>query len=259
MIRFDRFKDGKKHCVTFSYDDGNPADERLVKIFNDHNLKATFHLNSCRINFDASLYEGHEISCHGTTHAALTALPAQNVHQEIWQNRVDLEKYAGYIVRGMSYAYGSYNSEMCNALKACGIVYSRTTKSTGFYAVPEDFLQWHPSCHHNNAEPIVDRFLDLLETKPTPTPRLLYIWGHSYEFNNDDNWDLIERIADKLSNNDKIWYATNIEIYEYMQAIKSLSISADNSIVHNPSSQKVWFSHSGNEYAVEPGETIIIK
>lgn len=256
MIKLDRLKDGKTYAVTFSYDDGNVADERLVKILNDHNLKGTFHLNSNRLNFDSSLYDGHEISCHGSIHASLSFLPVQNVHQEVWQNRVDLEKYSGYIVRGMSYAYGAYNDEMIDALKACGIVYSRTTKSTGSFGIPSDFMQWHPTCHHKNAEEATDKFLNLLTTRPHDMPRLLYIWGHSYEFNNDDNWDLIEKVADRLSGNDAIWYATNIEIYEYVQAAKSLVISADNSIVHNPSSQTVWFTNDGKEYSVGAGETI---
>ena len=36
----------KDQAVTFSYDDGQIFDRRLVDIFNKYNLKATFHLNS---------------------------------------------------------------------------------------------------------------------------------------------------------------------------------------------------------------------
>ena len=40
------FPEGKDKALTFSYDDGNIADKRLVSIFNNYGLKATFHLNS---------------------------------------------------------------------------------------------------------------------------------------------------------------------------------------------------------------------
>ena len=40
------FPGGKKKVLTFSYDDGNDSDRRLVQIFTDHHMKGTFNLNS---------------------------------------------------------------------------------------------------------------------------------------------------------------------------------------------------------------------
>ena len=40
------WKDGKKGCLTFSYDDGTKHDYRLVEIFNKYGMKGTFNLNS---------------------------------------------------------------------------------------------------------------------------------------------------------------------------------------------------------------------
>lgn len=44
------FPNGSLRAVTFSYDDANVADERLVDLFNRYGLKATFNVNSglCR-------------------------------------------------------------------------------------------------------------------------------------------------------------------------------------------------------------------
>lgn len=36
MIQYHVFPGGKKRIVTFSYDDGNPRDERLVEMFNKY-------------------------------------------------------------------------------------------------------------------------------------------------------------------------------------------------------------------------------
>ena len=36
MIQLDILKDGKRHAVTMSYDDGDRRDERLISIFNQY-------------------------------------------------------------------------------------------------------------------------------------------------------------------------------------------------------------------------------
>ena len=38
MIQFDRYKDGKRYALTFSYDDGVETDRRLVELFNRYHL-----------------------------------------------------------------------------------------------------------------------------------------------------------------------------------------------------------------------------
>lgn len=40
----------------------------------------------------------------------------------------------------------------------------------------------------------------------------MYVWGHSYEFDNHDNWDVIEKFCAYMGNRNDIWYATNLEI-----------------------------------------------
>ena len=47
---------------------------------------------------------------------------------------------------------------------------------------------------------------------------MFYLWGHSYEFDNDNNWKVIEEFAKYAGNHSDIWYATNIEIYKYVKA-----------------------------------------
>jgi hypothetical protein len=44
----------------------------------------------------------------------------------------------------------------------------------------------------------------------------------------------MEKLVSTLAGNDKIWYATNIEIYRYMRAQRELVISADETILYNP-------------------------
>lgn len=53
-----------------------------------------------------------------------------------------------------------------------------------------------------------------------------------------------------------IWYATNIEVYDYIMAIKFLRFSGDKLRVYNPSSLDIWISIDGNIVKIEFGKTV---
>lgn len=264
MIQFHVYPGGKKRIVTFSYDDGHRNDERLVELFNRYGVKGTFHLNGIKYidKTDAELaeikhrYEGHEISCHTVHHGWPSRMPLQSLTNEIIEDRRILENIADYPVIGMSYPSGSYSEEALAALRACGIVYSRTVKSTKNFYLPENFLEWHPTCHHKDALGLCDKFLADLDS-PWTHP-LFYIWGHAHELRTEEEWALMEQILQKLSDNDKIWYATNIEIYNYMMAQQRLQISADERMFYNPSHIDVWVEKDKTQVIRIPaGETVI--
>lgn len=262
MIQFNRFKDGKQHCLTFSYDDGITADEQLIDIFNRYGMKGTFHLNSGfldtenRINSKQvrNLYQGHEIACHSLTHPFPDRIPIIAWTQEIWEDRVTLEQLSSGIVRGLSYPNGSYNNEVIAAAKSCGIVYSRTTIATENFTLPKDFLMWHPTCHHHTCMECADRFFQPWNWNNCS--QLFYIWGHSYEFDRENNWNLMEEFCKKLADNEKIWYATNIEIYDYIQALNCLQISANQKRLYNPNAQPLWVSCNEETVKIGGGETV---
>ena len=86
-------------------------------------------------------------------------------------------------------------------------------------------------------------------------PKLFFIWGHSFEFEHKNNWQHLEEICQKLSNNEDVWYATNIDIYNYVNAYKSLIYSADGEIVFNPTVYDIWLDTDGKIYCVHSGET----
>ena len=88
--------------------------------------------------------------------------------------------------------------------------------------------------------------------------RMFYLWGHSYEFDNSDNWEVIEKFAAYMGGRDDVWYAANIEIYDYVKAYERLCVSVDRSMIYNPSAIDVWFEEDGTTYVVKSGETIRI-
>ena len=244
-IRFSCWKDGKKRALTMSYDDGVTQDRRLIDIFNKYGIRGSFHLNGGLLDKDSTvcteeiptLYAGHEVSAHSLTHPFLERVSCAEVVHEILEDRRVLEAACGYPVRGMSYPMGTYSDAVVQALPTLGIRYSRTTKATGKLNPPDNFLLWHPTCHHKDEK--LFEYLEKLNATTHPMP-LLYVWGHSYEFDRNDNWDLIERFCEKAGGNEDIWYATNIEIYDYVSALRALEFSADRSMVYNPSATDVW-------------------
>ena len=242
------FPEGKHKVLTMSYDDGKASDRRLVEIFNRYGIKGTFHLNSGlfgtgdRIpeNEVAELYRNHEISVHTVTHPTIARSPKEQLLHEILEDRKNLERITDYTVRGMSYPNGSYNSYIKELLPYLGIEYSRTVNSTGDFSIPDDLLEWNPTCHHNKE--LMQRADDFLNLHKKQYLYMMYVWGHSYEFDNDQNWDLIEHFCEYVGNREDIWYATNIEIVDYMTAFKNLKFSASSQFVFNPSAMSVWLS-----------------
>jgi peptidoglycan/xylan/chitin deacetylase (PgdA/CDA1 family) len=200
---------------------------------------------------------GQEAALHSLTHPYLEQLPADMLVSEIMKDRENLEKQFDTIVRGMAYPFGTFNDSVVNALQSCGIAYSRTTISTNDFRMPKDWLRLTATCHHNSPElqNLANKFVEEVTYR---TPYLFYLWGHSYEYESNNNWNVIEKFAGYIGNRDDIWYATNIEIFEYIDAYNRLVFSTNGKRVKNPTDRKVWFEYSGTIIPVEAGATIEI-
>ena len=250
---------GKVGAVTMSYDDGTGADRRLVEIFNKYGFKGTFHINGGRTGDRyiqpeeyVSLYAGHEVSCHTYYHHFPKSCPDTELIKEIMDDRLALEKACGYTIRGMSYPFGEYSDHIIDVFRMCGMRYARTTVSTNSFGLPDDFMKWHPTTHHNgDLKKLFDTFIEA--NSKYHRLNCLYIWGHSYEFDRENNWEKIEEFCDYAKGRDDIWYATNIEIYDYITALKNLFVSVDGTSVYNPSNISVWV-YNGEPVEIKPGE-----
>lgn len=273
MILKNLFPGQKPKALTLSYDDGIGQDVRLTELLRKNGIKATFNLNSGTMDGKhqyersgvtirrlpageiAKTYEGFEIAVHGVQHLHPADIPAGCLPGEIYEDRRALEKIAGYPVQGMAYAFGEYNRQVIDILRSLGIVYSRTTHSTHSFKRPEEFLAWHPTCHHADPElpALCERFLTGQRLGNCP---IFYLWGHSYEFDIDKNWEVIERFCSTMAGKEEIWYATNIEIYRYLQALDSLVSSCDGKRLYNPSAIAVSVTADNGPLTIKPGELV---
>ena len=269
-------KDGKTKVLTLSYDDGVVQDIRLIEIMDKYGLKGTFNINSglylpedtvrerfcgrLKLSEARKLYSNsvHEVAVHSLTHPFLEKMDSAEIIYEITEDRKAIESHYGKITRGMAYPFGTYSEKVVDILEKCNIAYARTVQSTYNFKFPENWLLLHPTCHHNyeNLEELIKKFVE------TPSrwgnAEMFYLWGHSYEFDNNDNWDVIEKFAEYASGHEHIWYATNIEIYDYVKAYERLQTSYDKKIIHNPSTIDVWFEVEGKVYCIKSGETLNI-
>ncbi len=260
QIEFAYYPGGVRRALTMSFDDGKLADIRLAELFKKYGIKATFHYNSANIGKESyvtaddvrKIGEYHEVSCHGQTHAFLDKIPASFAVKEILEDKQALEDITGGLVRGLSYPYGTYTNEVLTLLPMLGIEYSRTINNTNSCYLPDNFLEWNPTCHQSHD---IDKMWNKL-MKFNKHIRLLYIWGHSYEFDRDNTWERMENFCKMAGNNEEVWYATNIEIKDYITAMRGLVFSADQKIVFNPSAQTVWFGVDGEVMSIKGGETI---
>ncbi|CAG7621139.1 hypothetical protein PAESOLCIP111_02321 [Paenibacillus solanacearum] len=258
------FPGGKHKVLTLSYDDGRAADKRLVEIFNKHGIKGTFHINSGllgqgdRLSADetASLYQGHEVAAHTVTHPTIARSPKEQLVEELFQDRKQLESIVPYTVRGLSYPNGSFNRYIKELLPFLGFEYSRVVETTGSFSMPDDWFEWKPTCHHKrDLMKLAEQFVNLNKRQYL---YMMYVWGHSYEFDNDNNWDVIESFCEYIGGRDDLWYATNIEIVDYMKAFRNLQFSAASSFVYNPSVQTVWLQVDSRIVEVPGGAKVTL-
>ncbi len=278
--KYLRFPEGKAKAVTLSYDDGCPEDLRFSDVITKAGFKCTFNLNcnalrknnfSDEIVRDYFLNRGHEVAVHGAFHRANGTLRPIEGIREVLDCRLELEKRFDRIIRGMAYPdsgivrffNGASYDDIKSYLSQLDIAYCRTLGGDNkSFMLPTDWHAWMPTVHHANPEVMdyVEAFvkLDLTEKAYISGrgPRLFYMWGHSYEFERNNNWNLLDDICSRLGGREDIWYASNIEIYEYVNAYNSLIYSADGNVVYNPTLFDIWFDIDGTLYKVLSGQTL---
>jgi peptidoglycan/xylan/chitin deacetylase (PgdA/CDA1 family) len=224
------FPKGKMKALTVSYDDGVEQDRNLIEILNRHGIKATFNLNSGiqsgaaqwetggyairRMNIEGlpELYRGHEIAVHTLTHPHLETLDEATIINEIAEDKHNLERIFGKSVIGMAYPFGTYNAAVKRAVRDCGLCYARGVVSTHSFQLGGDLIEFQPTLHHKDTH-LMELAETFVKAKPD-TPQLFYLWGHSYEFDINNNWNIIEDFCHLVASRDDIFYGTNAEVFQ---------------------------------------------
>lgn len=267
-----KYPHGLTKALTLSYDDGVIQDIRMIGLMKKYGIKGTFNINSGlfapeEVKNDPNrtsgrmtesevcetyVNSGMEVAVHGFKHLHIADVTAEEADEDVRLDRLNLEKLFKRPIRGMAYPFGQYNDTVIGILKKNGILFSRTTQSTHKFGFPENRLALHPTCHHNDAKlfELTDRFIAAEPSEPI----MFYLWGHTYEFDKDNNWERIIGFFEKISRRDDIWYATNMEIYSYIAAFEALEFSLENEYVYNSTATDVWFECGGKTFCAPGGK-----
>ena len=223
---------GKMKAVTFSYDDAVTQDLRLIEMFNKYGLKATFNINSELLGRGNTLvregstikhnkvwpeeikyiYKGHEIAVHSLTHPNLTECDDAEVIRQVEEDRKNLTQLAGYEVYGMAYPCGPNDDRVAGLIREyTGVRYSRTVTESFSFELQENLYRFNPTVYHRNWDKMFELAEEFISLKPD-SPKIFYIWGHSYEFDIKDEWDKFEEFCSLISHKDDIFYGTNKEV-----------------------------------------------
>jgi peptidoglycan/xylan/chitin deacetylase (PgdA/CDA1 family) len=293
---FYLYPEGKTKALVLSYDDGAIEDLKLVSILNKYKLRGTFNITVNHLNktFEyignegvvhqrrfvdnhnlMDIYKNHEVGSHSVTHKHLNELSAGDQLLELRSSMDTLSKYLHQPIMSIAYPYGSYNAQTVLTASQLGYTNARTISNTQNFTPPEDWLQWHPTCHDSEAEKHLDSFF----SEPTPfikkARKLIYaklkikhqdlklftIWGHSHEYtdNPEKNWIAFETLCKKLAGNPQTWYATASQVANYHINLGNLVITKYELFNPKNNSQTLFFELNNKQYSLQPGEAFNIK
>ncbi len=262
------FPEGKTKALTLSYDDGKIDDLDFIKLLHKYDIPCTFNINSGLLGKDegwgmhvsetdiSSAYAGHEVAVHTLNHPTLPRCPKETIISEILEDRKNLERLTGKTVRGMAYPNrDGWTDEIKSMLPFLGIDYARVTGCSGDFLIPKDFYQWQFTCDHSHS--LLEKAQEFLLLSKPQYLYLLSVYGHSWDIVKDNAMAKFEEFLHLVSHNADIWYASNIEFVDYMNALKRLRFSADLSFAENPNALSLWLNVNGKSVEIKGGERVL--
>jgi len=224
--------------VTTSWDDGTATDLKLVELLEKYGIKGTFYIyRSCLDDLlqeqdIVAIGKKFEIGAHTLSHSDLTKIPPSEAEKQIEGSRTYLEDLVGHSVSMFCYPYGRYNELVKKMVRSSGFIAARTCKH-GDFDLPFDPYEWQITLHASNGSPrmtlriwrksgisirsLIDweiraKFLFDLALKKGG---IYHLWGHSVEFEENNEWDKLGRVFNYISNRSGVGYMTNGEIFQH--------------------------------------------
>jgi peptidoglycan-N-acetylglucosamine deacetylase len=222
--------------VTTSWDDGNELDIRLLKLMNKYGIKGTFYIpiKSDRTNLTKKeikeISKTQEIGAHTLNHIELANNPYNIQLKEISESKKQMEKITGKPIKSFCYPRGSFDGNSIRAVKESNLKYARTTERFCFKP-SKNPLRNGTTCQTiifkadvfkflkiNNFNPLSlqyvfnwNYFAEKMFLHAKKTNGIFHLWGHSWEIDEFNQWNKLERFFKFLSKQTDVEFITNIK------------------------------------------------
>lgn len=126
------------------------------------------------------VYKNHEIAAHGAFHKDFISISDSDILEEVNSDIAKLSQLTGREINSLAYPFGNTNTHISKVVSTTNITNARTAGDAYKFNLPEDFLNWQPTCHDSKALQYLNNYLNL----DSSALSLFYVWGHSWEFDN---------------------------------------------------------------------------
>lgn len=228
--------------VTTSWDDGHQCDLRLAELLDRYGLRGTFYIAPLNRELEVKarltssdvldLASRHEIGGHTLTHIPLTRLDPRTAFNEIAHGKSHLEDLTGAPVDSFCYPRGAYGPVHPALVREAGFLSGRTVTRLKFSPGPDPFTQattihtyrhlvdapwllrnsgtnvmraWR--CYRDWAIFAVQLFEEFLQRGG-----VYHLWGHSWEIQDREEWESLERVFAHIAGRAGVLYTTNGEV-----------------------------------------------
>ena len=265
---------GKYKALIMSFDDGCITDLKLVTLFNKYHITGTFNISSSfmgttqiwsvkngdttrqtyiKENQIVKIYKNHEIAVHGASHRNFLKISPEAVLEEVNTDIQKLSQLTHRKINSLAYPFGSSNNAIAQLIASTGLSNARTVKESLNFELADNFFLWNPTCRDDKALDFSDSYLNLREKKLS----VFYIWGHSWELENEKRWNNMVGFCKIISNKKDIWYTGSGNLANYLNALKKVTIGA-NEITNPKDNLPVWLNLSSGTIVLKPGHHIKI-
>ena len=119
------------------------------------------------------------------------------------------------------------------------------------FTIAADRTDWGFNAIHSNILSVSERFAAYPDDGTLKT----FIFGvHSIDYERDGKWCDLEKFAREYGNRpEEYWYATNVEIFDYEDALNALVITEEK--IENPSDITLYITVDGERIKLEPHST----
>jgi len=223
-----------KCIVTTSWDDGQQFDEKISSLLFDYGIKGTFYIAKnwegriVDTDLIKELDKNFEIGAHGLSHSDLTSIPLKDAAKEIKCSKEWLEKLLNHKIEMFAYPKGKYNDKIGELVRQAGFLGVRTLNFNT--TLSKNPFMMGVGCQASNGSPLQRlraslkfgmSFKSLLDW--SVNAKLLFdyvmenggiwhLWGHSWEIEENGDWEKLEKVLEYASNKKNVNYLENREI-----------------------------------------------